>query len=204
MRRMAESAHSTADGPVEVLAYVDDDDPAVYDSQSYRTVRGPRIVLSDCWNKLANAASGEILQMAADDIRFRTAGWDTQILDVFDAFPDRVAFVYGRDGIHDEKLGTHGFVSREWVDAVGWFTWPGFAADFADTWLHDIAGRVGRRVFVSSLLFEHLHPIAGKAPWDDTHKERLVRMKEQDVGRVWREIEPERQAAAERLLAVMR
>lgn len=202
LQEMADSAHGTADAPVQVLAYVDDDDPADYTGvEGVQIVRGPRITLSECWNQLADKADGTILQMGSDDIRFRTSGWDTRILDVFDAFPDRIVFVYGRDGAHDEKLGTHGFISRRWVDTVGYFTWPGFPCDYADTWLHEVAGRIGRLVHVPSVLVEHLHPIFGKGEWDQTHMERLQRGKEANVGAMWRELESRRIEDARKLEA---
>lgn len=201
LQAMAWSAHETADGPVQILAYVDDDDPADYQPENVKIVRGPRITLSECWNRLAEVADGTILHMGSDDIRFRTPGWDTRILDVFDAFPDRICFVHGRDGGHDEKLGTHGFVSRRWVDTVGYFTWPGFPCDYADTWLHVVAGKIGRRVFVPSVLIEHLHPIFGKGEWDQTHMERLVRGKEANVGALWRSLDGRRAEDARRLEA---
>jgi hypothetical protein len=198
---MADSAHRTADGPVEILAYIDDDDPCDYQTVGVRIVRGPRITLSDCWNRLAEVADGEILGMGADDIRFRTSGWDSLISGVFDDFPDRIVFVHGRDGIHDEKLATHGFISRRWFETVGYFTWGGFPADYADTWLHELAGRIGRRVFVPSLLIEHLHPIAGKAEWDQTHRERLARGREANVAQIWNDLEGRRIEDAEKLEA---
>jgi hypothetical protein len=198
---MADSARRTAHGSVEILAYIDDDDPSDYRTEGVRIVRGPRIVLSDCWNKLAEVADGEILGMGADDIRFRTFGWDSLVRSVFDDFPDRIVFVHGRDGIHDEKLATHGFISRRWFETVGYFTWGGFPADYADTWLHELAGRIGRRAFVPALLMEHLHPIARKAEWDQTHRERLARGREANVAQIWKDLEGRRIADAEKLEA---
>lgn len=197
---MACSARLTANGPVEILVYADNDDPTDYETRPcLRVHRGPRITLSDCWNKLADIAEGDILGMGADDIRFRTQGWDLRVRDMFDMFSDRIAFVHGRDGIHDEKLGTHGFVSREWVDTVGYFTWPTFPADYADTWLHVLADGIGRRVFVPDVLIEHLHPIAGKGEWDQTHFERLARGREANVVQLWRSLEGQRREDAEKL-----
>lgn len=198
---MVASAHATATGLIEVLVYVDDDDPTVYQPDGYRIVTGPRITLSDCWNKLAGEAQGDILQMAADDIRYRTGGWDTQVAQVFDQWDDRILFVYTRDGIHDARLGTHGFVSKEWVETVGYFTPDMFPADYADTWLNELAARIDRRVYLPSVLVEHLHPIAGKAPWDQTHKERLARRG--GVEQMWLDTQPLRDADTQKLAAAL-
>lgn len=198
LQEMADSVHATAVGPVEVLAYVDDDDPADYSTVTgVRIIYGPRIVLSDCWNQLAAAADGPILGMGADDIRFRTVGWDTRVCRAFEVFDDQIAFVYGRDGIHDQKLGTHGFIHWRWVETVGYFTWPEFPADYADTWLHELAGRIRRLVYLPDVYIEHLHFLAGKAEVDQTHRERLARRG--NVDWLWRTLTDQRIADARKL-----
>jgi hypothetical protein len=204
LQEMADQAHETAESAVEVLAYVDVDDPADYESLHGVVVhRGPRTTLSDCWNVLAGKARGDVLQMGSDDIRHRTPGWDTQVRAVFESCPDRLLFVYTRDGIHDDRLGTHGFVSREWVETVGYFTPSMFPADYADTWLNEVSGRVGRRAYLSSVLIEHLHPIARKAEWDQTHRERLQRREDADVDQLWIDTQPLRDEAVEKLRVVL-
>jgi hypothetical protein len=201
LQEMADSAFETSSGNVEVLAYVDEDDPAPYFPRGVRVVRGPRVNLSECWNRLADVAVGSILHMSSDDIRFRTVGWDETVRAVFGRLPDRIGLVYGRDGIHDAKLATHGFVSREWVDTVGYFTWPEFPCDYADTWLHELAGRIGRLFYVPSILIEHLHPIVGKSEWDTTHRERLQRGRDADVAALFRSLSDRRVSDARLLEA---
>ena len=34
---------------------------------------------------------------------------------------------------------------------------------------------LGRRVYDNSIIFRHLHPEFGTAPWDDSHRERKER-----------------------------
>jgi GT2 family glycosyltransferase len=202
LQDMADSAHATATGPIEVFAYVDDDDPHLDQyvaTSGVSVVVGPRIVLSDCWNVLARKAQGDFLHMSADDIRFRTPGWDQIIRETFEQFPDRIACVYGRDGIHDEKLATHGFISRRWFETVGYFTWHEFPCDFADTWLHDVAQMVGRLIYQPEVLIEHLHPIANKAEWDQTHNERRARGKSSRVEALYRRLKPRRFEDAKKL-----
>lgn len=191
---------------VELVARLDDDDPdlAAYghtDVPALSFITGPRSLLSDCWNEAATAARGDILMHCGDDIRFRTHGWDRLIAD---AFPrDGVALVHGRDGFQDAALGTHGFVTRRWVDTVGYFVPPLFSSDYNDTWLNDVADRIGRRVYVPEVLTEHMHPAAGKGEWDRTHRERLERHAADDPAAIYVEHEPQRERDAERLRAVM-
>lgn len=200
LQAMADSVYATATGPVEVLAYVDDDDPSDYSQVTgVRIVTGPRIVLSDCWNRLAAVADGDILGMGADDIRFRTPGWDEKVRAVFDGYADGIVFVYGDDGVHHGKLGTHGFVSRRWVETLGYFTWPGFVADYADTWLHELGQRINRIVYLPDVVTEHLHPVVGKAVVDATHRERLARAATADVAALWGRLSVQRVEDARRL-----
>ncbi len=209
VRRLVASALATAAKMPEFVFYTDDDAPGsvpqdVRDLPGVIVVTGERIVMSDMWNRCAEKATGDILMLAADDIAFRTRGWDDQVRDAFTALPDGIGFVHGADGtgIHPEGFGTHGFVTRAWTDAAGHFTPPYFSCDYADTWLNDLADRVGRNIAIP-ILTEHLHPAAGKAAWDESHAERRQRGARDDVAAIWARTEPEREAAASRLRAVM-
>ena len=144
---MVESAYMMSAFPdqVEVVAYIDTDDPRLGDywSASHQVsvefVTGPRCTLSETWNRAAEVARGDVLMVCADDIRFRSVGWDSQVADTAGAFPDGIVLVYGRDGHADERMATHPFVTRRWVDVVGRFTAPYFQADYVDLWLHEVA-----------------------------------------------------------------
>jgi glycosyltransferase involved in cell wall biosynthesis len=172
---------------VEVVLRVDEDDAAVQSVievcagvQSFRVhlLIGPRLVLSDAWNVCYRAARGEALGFFADDVVFRTKGWDDEVRRAFEAVPDRIAFVHGRDGVpwHDEHFGTHGWLSRRWVEAVGRFFPPYFGGECVDTWVNQVADGIGRRTFLPGVLTEHLHPDLGKAPADATHTDKVAHL----------------------------
>ena len=209
VRWLVASALATAAKMPEFVFYVDDDAPGsvpqdVRDLPGVVLVTGPRIVLSDMWNRCLEAASGDILMQCGDDIAFRTTWWDSIVTDAFAQVPDRIGLAYGDDGtrIHDSTFGTHGFITREWTDTVGYFTPPYFSCDYGDTWLNDVAERIGRKMFLP-ILTEHLHPAAGKAEVDQNHRERMERGRRDDVAAIWARTEPERAQAADRLRAVM-
>lgn len=203
---MVESAHATAADPsgVQVVAYLDDDDPELgaYRGHDYPLptglVVGPRVTLSNAWNLAAARASGDVLMLCADDLRFRTPGWDVMVAG---ASSEGACLVYGRDGHADERMATHPFVTRRWVDLVGRFTPPYFCADYVDLWLHDVAQRAGRAVFLPGLLIEHLHPSFGKGVYDRCHDERLARARGAGLPALWDSLEWERAAEAARLVA---
>jgi hypothetical protein len=208
---MVESAYMTAavPGEIQVVAYIDEDDYRLgdYRNTDHQIVVvllvGQRCTLSDAWNRAGRVADGDVVMLCADDLRFRSEGWDTLVEDAARTFPDGIGLMYGRDGHADERMATHPFVTRRWVDTVGRFTAPYFAADYVDLWLHDVAKRVGRAVYLPQLHIEHMHPSFDKGVWDENHRERLERAKDADLPAVWEQTEPERLAEAERLLAVM-
>jgi hypothetical protein len=178
----------------EVVFYIDDDDPTFPSTlpvSNSKVIRGPRILMTEMWNRCAEQASGEIMLLSGDDVLFKTKGWDDQVRRAFAAFPDRLVLVHGDDGIHGNRFATHCFLHRAWIDAVGYFSPPYFSSDYGDTWINEVFNAVNRRVFLP-IETEHLHPIAGKGEWDQTHKDRLERHKRDDVTKKYEDLLPER------------
>ena len=201
---MWRTATRKAEGDVELIVRIDDDDPAHYpEMEGATTLTGPRTVLSECWNECFAAARGDVLMHAGDDIIFRTQGWDQKVADAFESVPDRILFVYGRDGYQDEKLGTHGFLHRRWVETVGYFVPPYFSSDFNDLWLHEVSGRIDRRRYLPNVFIEHMHPVAGKGEWDLTHQERLARHKADRPHILYSRMVGKRREDAKKLRAAM-
>jgi hypothetical protein len=163
-------------GGVTVSVYVDSDDPRLHDYLDINHIEvtvGPRIRLSEAWNKLAERATTDILFQGADDVRFRTPGWDRQVLDAFT--PDPVVLVYTADGFHDQKHAAHAFTHRRWHDILGYYLNPEFADYYTDTWNFDVARRAGRLRYLPEVLIEHMHPLINKADWDETYLDRTRR-----------------------------
>lgn len=200
--RMVDSVRGTAHGPVDIVAYVDEDDLATKDEiwrLCSQIVVGPRIVMSNMWNKLVPVAQGDILMLGSDDMVMRTRGWDDMVYGAFTGFPDQILMVHGDSlGENREIFGPHPIVSRKWVDTLGYFTPPYFGCDFADTWINDIADALDRRVFLPFIV-EHMHYIFGKATIDENTRERLVRGKEENSVAKYAELLPERLGAIEKL-----
>lgn len=208
---MVDSAYRNADNPgeLEVRAYLDDDDPQ---RSRYITAPtfgvflftcGPRLVLSEAWNQCYEDARGDIFMHGADDIRFRTRGWDTIVEQTFKHFPDRIALIHGDDGgDHPQDLATHGFLHRRWVDAVGHFLPPYFDSDMNDVWLTAVADELGRRVLVP-IVTEHMHPNWQKGEIDVTHRERMDRHAVQRPDLLYDDLAGTRAADVAKLRAVM-
>ena len=208
VRRLVSSAHATMDSPVEFVFREDDDAcgsvPAdIMSLASVTVLCDSRTVLSSLWNECAEAATGDIMMHCGDDIVFQSKNWDTIISNEFQKHSDGILLAYGNDLLHGEKLSTHGFIHRNWVSAVGYFTAPYFSCDYGDTWLFDVAGLIGRRAYLPEVITEHMHPSVGKAEWDLNHQERVARGAHDNVEQVYRDKLPERKHDAEKLRAVM-
>lgn len=161
-KQMVRSATSTAQGEIEFCVWRDEDDATVYPKGPhivYGTGERPYLKGSLCtsglWSKAWGLASGEIAMLAADDIIFRTQGWDTRVTQAFEAVPDRIVMVYGDDGSRVRKAPVNPFLHRRWIDAAG-FTPSDFQGWFADEWIWQMAAELGRVVFLDDVLIQHL------------------------------------------------
>lgn len=189
-REMYESALSTATGEIEVVAVFDDDDAtaAKYPAgPTYLTVAAGT-KQSGLWNVAWEAASGDIAHMGADDLIYRTEGWDAEVTKAFGRWRrDKIGMVYVND-LHPVRdtpfegqkpsdaieggfpFSANPFVTREWIDAVGFFTPPFYRSWEADTWIYQLADGISRAAYVGDVVIEHLHPMTGKAAMDETYK----------------------------------
>ena len=74
------------------------------------------------------------------------------------------------DGINGEKHCAFPIISKKWFHTVGHFT-PGiFNFLYNDTWIFDIAKRIGRAHYIPHVTTEHLHFTTGKSEVDETTK----------------------------------
>lgn len=213
VRELIHTALLTAAHPdqIQFVFYVDEDDKHGAETTGILehfdphptsvVVSGPRIVLSAMWNQCYEQAQADVLMQCGDDIRFRTRGWDAAVLAQFLRFPDRIVLVHGQDGIQGATIATHGFIHRRWVQQIGYFVPPLFASDYNDLWLTYVADQLGRRVYLPDVYTEHMHPVAGKGPWDRTHSERDARHKAENCDQIWRDTVQERDADVARLRA---
>lgn len=212
--RFIESAVNASSGPIQVILRVDDDDPFVCEYEGLESRYkiyvdvivevGPRIILSECSNECARLANGDILAYMGDDIVFRTFAWDLLVKQAFVKYEDSIALVYGQDGIQNESMATHGFVTRKWVETLGYLVPPYFVSDYADTWLTEVAMKLGRLHYIPRLYTEHMHYLNGKGPLDKTHQERLDRAAKANTAKLYADLAPKRAEDVEKLRKVIR
>jgi hypothetical protein len=174
---------------VEILFYVDDDDPRRDQYRSYfqeasfesspllrcELKIGPPIGISKAWTVLAAQSAGDLLCMANDDQYYVDYAWDVTIDRICDDYPDDIVCLYFEDESHESvpadgvPRGNFPIVTRKWFDIVGHFT-PGIFKFWCnEIWILDIAQRIGRLRSIPDVLVDHLHYDAYKAPFDETY-----------------------------------
>ena len=187
---MYRSAIETAHGQIEVVAVFDDDDEtasAYPKGPTYLTVPAGTNQ-SGLWSVAWTAATGDVAHMGADDLIYRTEGWDLAVEEAFLRWRDRIGMVYVCDLYPlsstpyvgqraSDAIGggycfaANPFVSREWIEALdGFFTPPYYKSWEADSWIYDVAKSISRVRYLKDVVIEHMHPMADKAPMDETYE----------------------------------
>src|SRR4030042_5118951 len=158
--RLVLNVHRTVRFPekIEILFYIDSDDPFKNDYLALRgaakkrfrrlmrceAIVGERINISKSWNALACECKGELLFMANDDKVYVDYGWDIQLDKETKKFPDGIFCMWFNDIRVAEFSACFPVVSRVWYEALGYFTPDVFEFYVNDTWIWDIAKRIGR------------------------------------------------------------
>jgi len=174
-------------GTITVWAGIDDDDESDYGRALAANLadtrpgvglelrRGPRKSLSAWTNELAAEALAaadppRYLASLGDDHRPRTFGWDAKLIHAIEAL-EGPGFAYGNDLFQGVKMPTAWVASAEVVRALGWMMLPGCAHMYVDNAILELGQASGRISYRSDVVIEHLHPLAGKASWDDSYRE---------------------------------
>jgi aspartyl/asparaginyl beta-hydroxylase (cupin superfamily) len=180
---------------IEVLCYVDADDPAL---PGYRRLAheaenrlgfgrlvlavGEPVGVPGAWNALAARATGDYLLMANDDQFYVDHGWDAILDRRLDALaaqcPDEVLCLYFDAGQYPEGGCDFPIISRAWYETLGYYVPEIFQQWQAERWIFDLARRIDRLYPVAGVLVEHLHYQDYKAPFDTTYqRHRMTREK---------------------------
>jgi hypothetical protein len=106
-----------------------------------------------------------VVGMLGDDVRFRTAAWDTTFADWLRVRP---GIAWGDDLNQHDRKPSHWWVSRQIVDEFGLAPTMLRHLYMDDFWL--TLGQDARCLrYFPDVVMEHLHPDVGKAPVDDIY-----------------------------------
>ena len=156
---------------IEVLAYVDEDDPqlGVYKTLASDRVRfkyGPRVGGTTAVKVLARESDTEWMMFCADDTKFETHAWDERIISAIPT--DKVAVAFPQDGRGD--CLNHFICHRKMLELTG--IWPDIFWHFgADTYLSNVMKAVDRCILVKKVMVRHMKAKLGLSPMDTTYAE---------------------------------
>lgn len=165
----AESWRATG-STADLFVGLDNDDPQrdFYPADEDITyIVGPRLRMAGTLNKIATdlAPFYNHIGFAGDDHRFRSVGWQKAICDALDELGTGIA--YGNDLLQGERIPTAVFMSSDIIQALGWMALPGARHLFLDDGWRSLGDALGAITYLPDVVIEHLHPVAGKAEWDE-------------------------------------
>lgn len=177
-----------------LLVVVDDDDDMldtyVARSETYPTWAAlsvtPRQRLGPTLNDYAvrHAPLYDIIAFMGDDHRPRSPRWDERFATSI-ARMGGVGLAYGNDLIQGQNLPTAVWMSSCIVEALGYMVPPGMTHLYLDDFWKALGQRLQRLAYVHDVVIEHMHPVAGKAPWDDGYAEVNAGAMYENDGRVF-------------------
>lgn len=97
-----------------------------------------------------------------DDHRPRTFAWDARMM--------QESIVYANDLLQGQNLPTHVMMPARWVLALGKMCPETLMHLYVDNYWKELGSRLERLVYLPDVIIEHMHPVAGKAQWDDGYK----------------------------------
>lgn len=123
------------------------------------------------WNSLAQEAiknkENTHFMLGSDDMIFTTPCWDKVLIEHYNALENKIHVYHLRDS--RDKNGTpHPIVTREWIEAMGYFLPPIFLHWFVDSWTVEIAKANNCFTHLKDYLLVHDKP-SDSGDGDETH-----------------------------------
>jgi glycosyltransferase involved in cell wall biosynthesis len=162
---------NSAENPnqIEHIFAIDDDDmDSLTNISSARVIvpRGKGCV--QAWNAAAEKCTGDILIQLSDDW-VPTKNWDTTILKEFEDQTGECVLAIS-DGHRTDDLLCMAILNRKRYDKQGFLFHPSFISVFSDDYFTWAAKKDGVLKNAKHIVFEHQHPIFGKAQMDATYQ----------------------------------
>ena len=121
-------------------------------------------------NYAANYVKDEYRHFAfiGDDHRPRTEHWDQKLIAALDEVGTGVA--YGDDLLQGANLPTAVAMSGDIVWELEGMVPPGFIHLYLDNFWMQLGKDLKSFIYLPDVIIEHLHPLAGKAEWDENYR----------------------------------
>ena len=181
-RRFVESVISTASHPdrIEVHCYIDQDaaeldaymaiieDLEKSDGVTFGGGVGNPVGVPGAMNQLGIACKTDLLMVSNDDQVYITKEWDIRLDEEAAKFPDGIFVFWFNDRLQSERTCCFPILSQKWGELLLYCSPTMMEHFYCDTWLMDVAARIGRAVYIPDIFVEHIAAWAGLAPQDAT------------------------------------
>jgi hypothetical protein len=177
---MIQSAYDTTTEKIQIFLAVSAEDFPIYqakltlpesDRVGVLMVEMPEATTGYKWNRLAQLAFGQpntFYMLAADDMVFKTNGWDKALVEHY-AGLERKQHIYALRDSRDPATGTpHPIFTREWISLFGWMVNPMYLHWFVDTHAVEVAKSCNVFTHFSNYELTHIKPSDHGNP-DETH-----------------------------------
>jgi Glycosyl transferase family 2 len=104
-----------------------------------------------------------------DDHRPRTKNWDVHFINALDELG--TGLVYGNDLLQGKNLATAIAMTGDIVRALGGMVPPDMIHLYLDNFWMQLGQDLNAMTYLDDVILEHMHPIAGKAEWDEGYRE---------------------------------
>lgn len=130
-------------------------------------VRTTNVLLARARWEMGGLTYWDVIGSIGDDHVPRTVGWDLGIERAHKGRPLTIS--YPDDGFQGVNLPTACFLDRRIPETLGWLAPPSFEHLFIDNAWRALGERLRTLRYLPQIVFEHLHPAAKKAEWDETY-----------------------------------
>jgi hypothetical protein len=103
-----------------------------------------------------------------DDHRPRTADWDAKLIAALQQAP---SLAYGNDLLQGKRLPTMVSMTSDIVGALDGMVPPNMKHLYLDNFWKKLGEDLGALTYLEDVIVEHMHPVAGKAEWDEGYRE---------------------------------
>ena len=104
-----------------------------------------------------------------DDHRPRTKNWDVHFINALDELG--TGLVYGNDLLQGKNLATAVAMTGDIVKLLGGMVPPDMIHLYLDNFWMQLGQDLNAITYLDDVILEHMHPVAGKANWDEGYRE---------------------------------
>lgn len=110
----------------------------------------------------------EAVGFMGDDHLPRTTHWDSPVMEALDSLEPRI--VYGNDLLQGPNLPTAVFMQSRMIRAMGFMAPRDMQHLYLDNFWKALGESLNGLRYLPEVIIEHLHPVNGKAEWDERYR----------------------------------